>query len=128
MVKKLTESTEDYLEAILLLSNETDVVRVKDISKKMSVKMPSVHMALHILEDNGFVIHHHYGHVELTDLGRKRASDIYATHQLLVGFLTEILKVPKEQAELDACKMEHVISKQTLSRLSEFIQKSDKYL
>jgi DtxR family Mn-dependent transcriptional regulator len=116
----LSESTENYLETILLLNQKQRVVRVKDISKKLSVTMPSVHAALRLLQDQGFVNHERYGHVELTEKGTSAASRIYASHTILVDFFKKTLGVPAAIAERDACRIEHIISPETLHAITVF--------
>jgi DtxR family Mn-dependent transcriptional regulator len=126
MQTSLSESTENYLEAILVLNSNQRVVRVKDISKKQGVSMPSVHAALHLLEDQGLVSHERYGHVELTERGTAAARQIYASHTLLVDFFSELLGVPQDIAERDACRIEHIISPETLGRITAFMAKQRK--
>ena len=109
MDNKLSESIENYLETILVLKTESGVVRVKEISKKSGVSMPSVHTALHLLEDIGLVSHERYGYVDLTKKGLAEARRIYARHISLVEFLHEVLGIPSAISERDACRMEHVI-------------------
>lgn len=123
---KLTESTQNYLETILLLQNSAKVIRVKDISRKMNVSMPSVHTALHLLEDQKLINHEKYGHIELTPKGIIAAEEIYALHKALVQFLTEVLGVTGSIAENDACKIEHVISHETIKRMAAYMKKNRK--
>jgi DtxR family Mn-dependent transcriptional regulator len=119
-----SESAENYLEAILMLKNEDKVVRVKDISKRVNVSMPSVHTALHVLEDRGFIRHERYGYVELTKEGETVAQRIYSSHLLLTEFLSEVLGVSDDVAQQDACKIEHIISSETLDRIADFTRRS----
>lgn len=123
MSAQISESSENYLETILILDNEKKMVRVKEISQKMNVSMPSVHTALHLLEDRGFVSHEHYGCVELTKKGRAAAKKIYDSHTQLVNFFTAVLGVSPDIAEQDACRIEHVISSETLELMAEFAKK-----
>jgi DtxR family transcriptional regulator, Mn-dependent transcriptional regulator len=120
MHAQISESSENYLETIFILDSEKKMVRVKEISQKMNVSMPSVHVALHLLEDQGFICHEHYGHVELTRKGRMTAQKIYGSHVQLVNFLTAVLGVSPDVAEQDACRIEHVISPQTLELMAKF--------
>jgi DtxR family Mn-dependent transcriptional regulator len=124
MKNQTSESVENYLEAILMLQNEEKVVRVKNISQRVEVSMPSVHSALHVLEDRGLVRHEKYGYVELTLEGETMAKRIYASHLLLTEFLTGVLGVPQEIAQHDACKIEHIISSETLDRIADYTKKS----
>jgi Mn-dependent DtxR family transcriptional regulator len=123
MGAQISESGENYLEAIFLLGNEKKVIRVNEISRKMQVSMPSVHTALHLLAGQGLITHEHYGYVELTSKGRAAAQRIYASHTKLVAFFSGVLGVPPDIAERDACRIEHVISPQTLKRMTAFAKK-----
>jgi DtxR family Mn-dependent transcriptional regulator len=72
--------------------------------------------------DLGFLKHEKYGPVELTDRGKKRAKEIRRRHRLIKSFLTEVLGVPLETAERDACLMEHAVSADTINRLLLFLE------
>ena len=120
--KKISPNMEDYLEVIALLKKDGGVARVKDISRLMKVKTPSVTGALSILSDDGLVIHERYGYVDLTSKGMKLAQDVQRRHDLLVKFLSGVLKIAPDIAAEDACKMEHSISSQTFEKLTKFIE------
>ncbi|MEA2081304.1 MAG: metal-dependent transcriptional regulator [Elusimicrobiota bacterium] len=126
-VKKLSSSIEDYLESIYVLNQSSGTVRVKDVSAKLEVSMPSVHQALHVMSDAGLINHENYGYVELTEKGRKAGKKIWRSHRMLTKFFNEILGVPLSRAEEDACKMEHDISSKTLERLVSFIDFVESY-
>ncbi len=119
----LSESGEDYLEAILLLGAQKSPVRVKDIARCLGVSRPSVVNALTQLETRGLVRHEHYGGVELTDTGRHYATAVYRRHLLLEQFLHQVLGVSAEIASQDACRLEHALSPQTTQRLMGFIRR-----
>ena len=123
--KPLTPAMEDYLEAIFNLSNEKRSVRVKDIAKKLSVKMPTVTNMLKTLSERGFIDYEKYEYIELTRKGQRVGKEINRRHTVLRGFLTSILKINPKKADEEACKMEHGVSSSTLNRfveLMEFIQ------
>ncbi len=122
MKKKLSSNMEDYLEVIALLKKKTGVARVKDISRSLSVKSPSVNAALSTLSKSGLVAHQRYGYVELTSKGKELARQVQKRHDMLLKFLTEVLKINPEIAESDACKMEHSVSTQTLYKITKFIE------
>jgi DtxR family Mn-dependent transcriptional regulator len=113
---------EDYLEAIAFLREDERKVRVRDISRTLGVKMPSVTSALKKLSDEGLVVHERYGRVELTSRGDRIAEDVIHRHEALTRFLTEILGVDPDTAARDACAMEHPISTATRDRLSMFVE------
>lgn len=118
----LTNSMEDYLEAISKLKQKKRYVRVKDISKEMKVKMPSVTGALKALADRNLVKHEKYEYVELTEEGLKIAEEIKRRHDLISEFLVNILKIDPEIAEKDACKIEHSVSSITIDRLVKLVE------
>jgi DtxR family Mn-dependent transcriptional regulator len=117
----LSQSMEEYLEAIYIVSRNKKTVRVKDLVSSLSVSSPSVIRALKRLKENGMVNHEHYGYIELTPKGLKCAEAIYEKHQVLYQFLTEILFVDSKIAEVDACMMEHHVSNETLQKMIRFI-------
>jgi len=117
-----TPSMEDYLEAIANLGGEGKVVRVKQISEVLGVKMPSVTSALEKLSEKGLVVHEKYGYVGLTPEGESVAKDVIHRHEALSRFFNEALGIDREVAEVDACKIEHVISSLSLERVIKFIE------
>ena len=120
--RKQTASMEDYLEAIANLGGRSQVVRVKEISEALGVKMPSVTSALKKLSERELVEHERYGSIKLTPEGDKVASDVILRHKALTHFLAEALGIDLEIAEEDACKIEHVISPISLERVIKFIE------
>jgi len=128
MAEKITPSMETYLETIEEIGKEKRVVRVKEIARRLNVKMPSVTEALKNLSGRGFIKHEKYGYIELTPKGEELAQEIYLRHQSLFSFLTEILGIDTQRADEDACKIEHVISEGTMKRLVEFVHFIKNYL
>ena len=120
MPDKLTASTEDYLETIFLIGQDLPVIRVKDISSRMGVSMPSVNSAVKNLASKKLVTFEKYGYIQLTESGKKLGKKIFEKHTLLKSFFTDILGVEPETAENDACKIEHHISNSTINKLREF--------
>lgn len=120
--KPLTSVMEDYLEAIYNLDKEKRVVRVKDIAKRMDVKMPTVSSMLKTLKNRGLVNYQKYEYVELTKDGAKIGKEIRRRHKILLKFLTEILKIEFKTADEEACKMEHTLSSATLDSLTDFME------
>ncbi len=123
---KLGQRMEDYLEAILVISKDNKVVRVTDVAKKLGVKKPSVVVALKKLKEQGLIIQERYGYIELTDEGKKVAEEIYKRHVTLLSFFTKVLGIPEEQAEQEACVMEHYLSQESLDKLESFVERLKK--
>jgi DtxR family Mn-dependent transcriptional regulator len=118
---QLSPSSEDYLEAVYRLSLENPHVHAVQIAQQLSVSKPSVTKAVAILRAAGLIAQEPYGTLRLTEKGRLRAKEIYSRHRMLKDFLTLVLGVDGETAEADACRMEHVISPQTLEKWTEYM-------
>lgn len=116
---KLGESLEDYLEAMLVLE-ETGKIRSVDVAKHLNVSKPSVNNAICVLKEKGYVTQENYKDIHLTEAGREQAKSVLERHKILRSFLIDILKVEDEQAEIDACKIEHIISEQTFDNLKKY--------
>jgi DtxR family Mn-dependent transcriptional regulator len=84
--KPLTPAMEDYLEAIYNLGREKRAIRVKDIAKRLDVKMPTVTSMLNTLGDRGFVDYQKYEYIELTKKGHRVGKEINRRHKVLLGF------------------------------------------
>ncbi len=120
--KSLTTTMEDYLEAIYVLDRDKKVVRVKDIAKKINVKMPTVTSMLKTLNKKGLVKYEKYEYIKLTKYGAKIGREVQKKHDILKEFLSNILQIDGQTAESDACKMEHDLSSKTLNSLVDFME------
>ncbi len=118
----LTESKEDYLEAILVIGLEKKWVRVRDLAKYLGVKMSSVAAAVKFLAEKGLINHERYGYIELTKNGAVIAEEIYTRHKTLYKFLHDLLGLSKAVASREACKIEHTLDAKTMKRLLKFIE------
>jgi DtxR family Mn-dependent transcriptional regulator len=123
----MTQSLEDYLEMVSFLSDEGEV-RVTDIAARLGVSKPSVLTALKTLESQGFLDHERYRTVSLTQKGAAQAREIRDRHSLLTNFLIDIVGVNPETAEKDACKMEHLLSEETLKKIRNLVKQRKKNL
>ena len=118
----LTETAQDYLEAILVIGEEKKVVRIKDIARYLKVQKSSVVAMMRNLAKKNLIRHEHYGYVELTEEGLRQAKAIYQRHRLLFNFLHNLLGVDAATAKEDACKIEHHLHPKTLEYILKFIQ------
>ena len=112
------ESAENYLETIYILSKKLPVVRSVDIANELGYKKSSVSIAMKHLREKEHITVTEEGFIYLTDAGREIAEMIYERHELLSSWL-EMLGVDKEIADEDACKIEHVISKESFEALKQ---------
>ncbi len=118
---ELTESMEDYLEAILRLSRTKRVVRVRDVARAVGVTPPSATGAVKSLKERGLVSHERYEDVLLTPDGKAVAEDVHQRHEELRLFFQDVLLLDPEMADEEACRLEHSISELALGRLRRFL-------
>ena len=116
----INESSEDYLETILILSKKLPVVRSVDIANELGFKKSSVSIAMKHLREKNHIVVSDSGFITLTPDGRAIAEMIYERHELLSSWLIE-LGVNKDTANEDACKMEHVISKESFDAIKKYV-------
>lgn len=114
------ESSENYLETIYRLSKELPVVRSVDICNELGYKKSSVSVAMKHLRESGHITVTDAGFINLTSSGREIAEMIYERHEVISAWLVEI-GVPEDIASEDACKMEHVLSKETFTAIKNHI-------
>ena len=117
----LQESGEMYLEAIHVLSGKRPVVRAIDVADYLGYSKPSVSRAIGLLKEGGYVVVSDNGGLQLTDEGKDVAGKIFERHTLLTSFLTKLGVSPDTAAE-DACKMEHVISDESMAAIKQFMK------
>ncbi|HOJ15752.1 MAG TPA: metal-dependent transcriptional regulator [Caldisericia bacterium] len=124
MVDKLiSASLEDYLEALYIFHKNNRHIRITDIGEFLNVKKPSVVHALKHLSDLGLIRKEKYGEIILTKKGLSKGKKIFTRHTTIKKFLTELLEIDEENANIEACKLEHILSEETFNKINEFISK-----
>ena len=118
---KYHESQEMYLETILLLKNRQPSVRSIDIATELDYSRASVSRAVNLLQTAGLITVDNHGRVEFTELGRKRAQEIYERHSVITQVLIK-LGASEEVAEDNACRIEHVITDEMMQVLKNFVE------
>lgn len=116
----VNESAENYLETILILSKRLPVVRAVDISEELAFKKSSVSVAMKNLREKGYIEVNKSGFITLTEAGRQIAEMILERHELLSSWLIALGVDPAVAVE-DACKIEHVISKQSFEAIKRHV-------
>ena len=118
----LHESAEMYLETIYLLTKSSSTVRSIDVAEHMGYSKPSVSRAVGLLKQGGYVITDEDGYLSLTEKGLASAALIFERHTVLTRLLTT-MGVDEATAAEDACRIEHVISDETLEKIKQFLSK-----
>lgn len=120
----ITDSTENYLEAIYVMNKKTGSVRSVDIARFLDVTKASVSVAMRKLRDAKYISMARDGMITLLPDGLKIAERTYERHVLLRAFLIH-LGVDEETADKDACKIEHALSRESFKALQSYVQEID---
>lgn len=116
------ESGENYLETILMLQRQNGFVRSVDVANALDYTKASISRAMRILKENGYIVIARSGQIELTEKGIKKAEDVYERHTLIAQYLEVILGLDTKTAEQDACRIEHVISEESMACIRKFLE------
>ena len=116
----INESSENYLETILILSKRLPVVRSVDIAEELGFKKSSISVAMKNLREKGHIVVNKSGFITLTESGRQIAEMIFERHELISDWLTSLGVDPAIAVE-DACRMEHVISKESFEAIKNHV-------
>lgn len=119
---KIMKSSEDYLEAMLILQEKRGFIRSIDIADHVGVSKPSVSYAVRRLRENGYVKMAQDGLITLTEKGMDIAVRMYERHKLLTDLLIS-LGVSEATAREDACKIEHDLSEESFDALRKALIK-----
>lgn len=115
------ESAENYLETILILSKKLPVVRSVDIANELGFKKSSVSIAMKNLREKNHITVTDAGFIYLTDSGKRIAELIYERHQFISEWLIR-LGVPEDIAIEDACRIEHILSRESYDAIKNFVK------
>ena len=117
---ELHRAGEDYLKAILILQKQNHAVRSLDVAEMLSVTKPSVSRAVKLLREGGFLTMDADKRISLTEAGREAAEQVFEKHRVLTECLVT-MGVDPGIAEKDACRMEHLISPETMEQMKIYV-------
>lgn len=118
---KISATLEDYLELIYETIQEKSTIKAIDIAKKFDISRASVTEALQRLEQKGYISYGRYQPILLTDKGTNLAKEIIYKHETLQKFFISVLNLSEEEAEINACRIEHIITTTAFERIKEYV-------
>ncbi len=124
---QLSESLQDYLEAIFVVLKDKPVCRITDIQKILHFSKPSIVNAVSILKEKKLIDKQKYGYITLTDIGKKEASNIYYKHIAIKELLINLFDFDKESANALACEIEHHFCKKTVQIMKTMTENIKKH-
>lgn len=122
-MEKVSKSSEDYLEAIVMIGGTTEhPVRSVDVANKLGVSKASVNKAVQALKEKKLLDQPYYGDITLTEEGYEYGNAVLERHELLFSFFTKVLGIPEDRADEEACIMEHAISDDSFEKWASYIK------
>ena len=121
--KRMSPSLEDYLEMIYELCISEGSARLTDLAVALGVSKPSANQAIALLSEQGYIDYQKYRPILMTDKGKEAAKAIFKNHNLIKDFFIKSLGLNAQIAEKDACKMEHILSEETLRAIKEYMKR-----
>ena len=115
-------TTQEYIEVIYDLEQKNRVARVTDIAERRGVTKASVSLVLNQLQKKELVDRKQYGHITLTKSGRRLGNKLSQRHKIIKYFLQNVVGVPEHIADQDACKLEHIISKESCAAMKDIVK------
>ena len=120
--EKNSASKEDYLGLIYEFSNSKSDFKAVDIAKRMNISRASVSEALQKLALQGYIIYEKYKPAVLTEKGRILAEKVYNKHRVLCSFFKNYLNLSEEESQINACRIEHVITESAFEKIKEMVE------
>ncbi len=119
---EVTHSMAHYLMAIQELLKRQGYARVTDVARELEITPGSASVSIRALKAKGYVSEDHNRFLGLTDEGEKIAHDVHMAHKSFQVFMMDVLGVSAEQANIDSCKIEHLVSSETREKMMVFLQ------
>lgn len=118
----VTHSAAHHIVAIAELLERHGYARVSDVAKELNITRGSASLTLKALKQKGFVEEDENRFLRLSDKGESVANTVVGKKQLLHKFFHDVLGAPQEAAEVDTCKIEHLVGPRTAQRLAQFLR------
>lgn len=118
----ITHSAAHHLMTIYTLHNRNGYARVSDVARELEITRGSASITLKALKHKGLVIEDENKFLLLSEEGERISHAIQSMRMIVIKFLRDVLIVDEDQAEIDACKIEHLLSQETGKKLLSFMR------
>ncbi|MFQ5709104.1 MAG: metal-dependent transcriptional regulator [bacterium] len=118
----VTHSAAHHIMTISHLIDGKGYARVTDVAKSLGISRSSASITLKTLKEKGYVEEDENKFLRLSEKGEKLSYSIQSNRLILIKFLQDVLAVDADQAEIDACKMEHLLSQEAGEKLLHFMK------
>ncbi|UXM85044.1 metal-dependent transcriptional regulator [Methanococcus aeolicus] len=123
----ISSNIEDYLETIYLFIKKNDrPIRTTELAQLLNINPSAITSMAKKLHSKGYILYEPYIGIRLTEKGKEVAKKIIRKHKIIESFLRDYLKLDEKKASEEACKIEHVISDETIAKLYDYMNESKK--
>lgn len=119
---EITHSVAHHLMAIHDLISQNGYARVTDVARYLKITKGSASITLKSLKEKGYIDEDDNKFFRLTDVGKHTVNTVLSKRRIFIKFFRDVLQVKAGQAEIDACKIEHLISEEAGGQLLLFLQ------
>ena len=119
---EITHSVAHHLAAIQQLIHQLGYARVSDVARALEITRGSASLTLKALREKGYVLEDQNKFLRLSEEGSLIVEMVLAKRAIVRKFLRDVLLLDERQAEIDACKVEHLLSAKTGEQLLYFVQ------
>lgn len=119
---EISHSVAHHLTAIGELTAEHGYARVSDVARHLDITRGSVSLTLKALRQKNYVLEDENKFLRLSPEGQRIVNQILAKRRIVRTFLHDVLKLDPHRAEVDACKVEHLLSVETGTALLRFLR------
>ena len=116
-----TANREDYLRGLYILEEEKGEIKSIDLAHYLNISKPSVTEMVQELNKEGMVSYKKYSKIKFTTKGKKIAEKLTSKHRLIELFLKNILKINSKNVHLEAHRLEHAFSDESIARLRKIL-------
>ena len=119
---EITHSAAHHLMSVDDLVRKLGYARVSDVARQLNITRGSVSISLQPLKKAGLIVQDENRHLKLSAQGQSLVAAIKTKRLLMQRLFTDVLGVNAVQAEIDACKLEHLISNETARHIISFLR------
>lgn len=113
---------ENYLKSLYSIQEIFGEVSATELSKRLSIKMPSVNSMMKRLLEKGLVQYESYRPITLTEKGRLVAAQIIRKHRLTEMFLVEKMGFSWDEVHAIAEQIEHIDAPAFFMKMDELLE------
>ncbi len=120
--RDFTPSHEHYLRGIYAVRSRRGYARLADVARELQVAPATLSVGLKPLVQRKLVAYDDQRFLLLTREGERLAREVHHRFAVTHAFLRDILGIPEDRAQVEACLLEHDIGAATTDRMLDLVR------